>query len=119
MKNKISKRRLALMLPILLAASGYCLQLIFKGACPDNVKAYTLTQIRLPASIGSAIVPARPQITDQEYTRVVSYLDFLDSLKGSKQTKPIYDSIVKANPGLLDSLMLTHRMYLLQPQGNQ
>ena len=119
MKNKISKRRLALLLPMLLAASGYCLQLIFKGACSDNVKAYTLTQIRLPASIGRAIVPVRPQISDLEYTRLVSYLDFLDSLKGSEHTKPVYDSIVKANPGLLDSLMLAHRMYLLQPQGNQ
>jgi hypothetical protein len=115
MKNKVSKRGLAALLPILIAAACYCAWLIVSGACGRNAESYTLTQIRLPASIGSALPPERTLITDQEYGKVISYLDFLDSLKASEKTRPVYDSIVRASPGLLDSLMLTHRMYLLQP----
>lgn len=115
MKTKTSKQRLVLLIIALTAAEGYYGWLIFSGISAQSTAKFTVSQIKLPAHIGSTLPAAKAVITEQEYFKITRHLDLLDSLKHSDGGRHSYDSIVKSSPMLLDSLLAAHKMFLRQP----
>ena len=115
MKTNTSKQRLVLLIIALTAAAGYCGWLMFSGISAKSTTDFTISQIKLPTHIGSTLPAAKAVITEQEYFKITRYLDLLDSLKHSDDGRHSYDSIVKTNPMLIDSLQTALKMYLRQP----
>ncbi|HXL56718.1 MAG TPA: hypothetical protein VN958_10700, partial [Chitinophagaceae bacterium] len=53
-------------------------------------------------------------ISEKEFHRVELFKHYMDSLQKSLTGKYLYDSIVKARPHLIDSILLLENMYQVQ-----
>jgi hypothetical protein len=53
-------------------------------------------------------------VSAQEMWQVSSFKRYMDSLKSSLDGRPLYDSILKARPNLLDTIAMLEELYLLQ-----
>ena len=53
-------------------------------------------------------------ITKQEYERIKYFRQYMDSLALSPSGKPLYDSIQRDRPGLIDSIALVEKFYQSQ-----
>ena len=53
-------------------------------------------------------------ITREEYQRIEHFRHYMDSLATSSSGKPIYDSILKQRPGLMDSVAFIENIYQSQ-----
>lgn len=54
---------------------------------------------------------ANPSITKNEYAKIRRFQQYMDSLKTTPSGKLLYDSIVSARPGLIDSVKMFVSMY--------
>jgi len=70
-----------------------------------SVPVYTM------AADSSKMLPSLPLLTEQQYQRIVNFKIFMDSLQSSAAGKVLYDSIVSARPGLMDSIRLVEQLY--------
>jgi hypothetical protein len=98
-----------------LGFGGYCGWLVLGGLSGKAAGSFAISQIKLPANIGKPAPAAKTIISEREYEKVVAYLDYLDDLKTSRQGRAVYDSLLALRPGLQDSLLMIHQMYLRQP----
>jgi hypothetical protein len=98
-----------------LGFGGYCGWLVLGGLSGKITSSYSLSQIKIPANISKPAQATKTIISDQEYQKVIAYLDYLDDLKTSRQGRAVYDSLLALRPGLQDSLLMIHQMYLRQP----
>lgn len=55
-----------------------------------------------------------PMISESEYQRIKSFRTYMDSLKHDQRGRLVYDSIVQARPGLLDSVSVAESIYKQQ-----
>ena len=53
-------------------------------------------------------------VTEEDMKEVRNFKRYMDSLKNSGKGRPLYDSILKARPGLMDTVGMLEEMYLLQ-----
>jgi hypothetical protein len=98
-----------------LGFGGYCGWLVLGGLSGKAAGSFTISQIKVPDHIGKPAQAAKTIISDGEYQKVVTYLDYLDDLKTTRQGRAVYDSLLTLRPGLQDSLLMIHQMYLRQP----
>lgn len=55
-----------------------------------------------------------PIVSESEYHRIKSFMAYMDSLKHDPGGRLVYDSIVQARPGLLDSVSVVESIYKQQ-----
>lgn len=76
---------------------------------------FTPRQIVLPAYIkrirDGNMINAEPLINQNEYLRVEALKNYLESLHKNEQGNYKYDSIVRARPQLMDSIILFEHLY--------
>jgi hypothetical protein len=53
-------------------------------------------------------------ISETEYSRLVQFENYLDSMKNSLTGRSYYDSLMNARSGLMDTIRVIKRLYLLQ-----
>jgi hypothetical protein len=53
-------------------------------------------------------------ISESEYSRLVQFENYLDSLKNSLTGRSYYDSLMNARSGLMDTIRVIKRLYMLQ-----
>lgn len=108
-------RKLTICVLCCLGFGGYCGWLVVGGLSGKAANSFAISQINVPDYIGKTAQSTKTVISDHEYQKVVAYLDYLDDLKTSRQGRAVYDSILTLRPGLQDSLLRIHQMYLRQP----
>lgn len=59
---------------------------------------------------GSLFQPA-PALSDKVIKNIQRFKNYMDSLQHTSSGKVKYDSIIRARPGLMDSLFLTESLY--------
>jgi len=64
----------------------------------------------------SAPVPGRIWVSEKEYRAIQAFHHYLDSMGQSMPGRLWRDSLLKARPGLLDSLQTIEQIYLTQPK---
>ncbi|SFW70803.1 hypothetical protein SAMN02927921_03498 [Sinomicrobium oceani] len=113
--KRISKRSgtIALVLFVSLT-SGYCIYLgvhAITGKSKDN--AFTVTSIKRPRHLteSEAIASPLPPVSKQDYRRIQKFRWYMDSLARSPSGRKLYDSIVAARPGLMDSVRYIEKEY--------
>src|SRR5687767_12182579 len=55
-----------------------------------------------------------PSAGDRAIIRINSFKKYMDSLSKSSQARLVYDSILKARPGLMDSIQIIEEIYYSQ-----
>jgi hypothetical protein len=55
-----------------------------------------------------------PTVSKNDMLRIDRFKKYMDSLQRSKNGKGIYDSIIKARPGLMDSIKVIEQLYYSQ-----
>jgi hypothetical protein len=63
---------------------------------------------------GEESLRPRVLVSEQDMNEVRMFKVYMDSLKKSVKGKPLYDSILKARPGLMDTVGMLEELYLLQ-----
>ncbi len=53
-------------------------------------------------------------ISEAEYSRLIQFENYLDSMKNSLAGRAYYDSLMNARSGLMDTIRVIKRLYLLQ-----
>ena len=118
MSNKtksISKRAVTIALVVFISlTSGYCIYLgvhAITGKSKGN--AFTLTSIKRPRHLteSGAIASPLPPVSKQDYRRIQKFRLYMDSLARSPSGRKLYDSIVAARPGLMDSVRYIEKEY--------
>jgi hypothetical protein len=112
--NLSANSKLTICMICCLGFGTYCGWLVVGGFTGRVTNTFGISQIRMPGYIGKTGATTKTLISDQEYQKVTAYLDYLDDLKTSRQGLAVYDSLLSLRPGLKDSLLMVHRMYLRQ-----
>jgi hypothetical protein len=55
-----------------------------------------------------------PSVSERDIMRINSFKKIMDSLSKSPKTRPVYDSILKARPGLMDTIQVIEAIYYSQ-----
>jgi len=63
---------------------------------------------------GEETLYPRELVTEQDMEEVRTFKRYMDSLRHSTNGKALYDSILTARPGLLDTVSMLEELYLLQ-----
>lgn len=108
----MSKAKLkAILSSILIFWVGYCSFLVIGGFSGLKGTDVHITPIKtvIPANKGPAT--ARVRISRPDYQRIKAFHNYMDSLRGDADGKKVYDSLMKARPGLMDSITLTESYY--------
>lgn len=100
-----------------LVAGSLSIYLIVSSLSGKSSASVSVSRIKAPLHTGktgdentrSAIV-----ITKQEYQRIERFRHYMDSLARSPSGKPLYDSILKQRPGLMDSVAFIENLYQSQ-----
>ncbi len=113
--KSISKRAVTIVLIFFISlTSGYCIYLgvhAITGKSKDN--AFTVTPIKRPRHLteSGAIASPLPPISKQDYRRIQKFRWYMDSLARSPTGRKLYDSIIAARPGLMDSVRYIEKEY--------
>ena len=62
-------------------------------------------------STSTGEIPVSSLIPSHQYTRIIVFHHYMDSLSVSVSGRKIYDSIVRCRPGLLDSAITLEKLY--------
>ena len=91
---------------------------VFVGAFQDSKnsgKTIKLDQVAVPKyydQIDSEI--AKPSVVEGDVIRINRFKKYMDSLRHSVKGRLVYDSILKARPGLMDSITVIEEIYYSQ-----
>jgi hypothetical protein len=83
----------------------------------NNKNIFLVHPITLPAIIHKSdndLLSAQPSISEKEFHRIELFKSYMDSLQKSETGRYVYDSINKARPHLIDSILLLENMYEIQ-----
>jgi hypothetical protein len=86
----------------------------FIGAFTDREKTIKPSQISVPKYYDRTEVLIQSQVSDRDIKRIYRFKKYMDSLRGSQEGKIVYDSILKARPGLMDSVQAVEQIYYSQ-----
>ena len=84
------------------------------GAFRDRGKTIKPTQISVPKYYDRTEVLIQSQVSDRDIKRICRFKKYMDSLRGAQEGKIVYDSILKARPGLMDSIQAVEQIYYSQ-----
>lgn len=105
-KGKIAAGLLTFML-----AGSYCGLLILGGISGRTKNIFSIDPIRIPVSIGKANEATASAISTEEFERIHRFREYMDSLARSPSSRARYDSLVRARPGLMDSIVAVEDLY--------
>ena len=93
---------------------GGCFFMIF-SAFNNTSNAIGIEKVTIPNHVihedaGSLSQPA-PALSDKVIKNIQRFKNYMDSLQQTSSGKVKYDSIIRARPGLMDSLFLTESLY--------
>lgn len=71
-------------------------------------------QLSVPKYYDQNEVQNLPTVSKNDMQRIEKFKKYMDSLKGSVRGKPVYDSILTARPGLMDSVQTIEQLYYSQ-----
>ena len=110
------KGKLAILLLFCLLAGGYSIYLVIAGIKGRNNFSLSITSIRKPTAIPPKERAKRnpSALIETDYLHVHRFKEYMDSLTRSEKGTIIYDSIVKARPGLMDSVLFIENIYQSQ-----
>lgn len=83
----------------------------------ERKKTFSVHPITLPVNIDKSkndFSSEQSIISEKEFHRIELFKHYLDSLHKSETGKYLYDSIMKARPHLVDSILLLEDMYQIQ-----
>ena len=83
----------------------------------DRKNTFLVHPITVPANIDKSnndLFSDQPIISEKEFHRIELFKYYMDSLHKSATGKYLYDSIIKARPHLIDSILLLEDMYQIQ-----
>jgi len=83
----------------------------------DRQSTISIHAITVPLNIDKSNNGLRQEqsiVSEKEFHRIESFKHYIDSLQGSISGKHLYDSILKARPHLIDSILLLKNMYQVQ-----
>ncbi len=83
----------------------------------DRTNTLSIHAITVPAYIDKSndyLLLEQTIISEKEFNRIEFFKHYIDSLQKSETGKYLYDSIMKARPHLLDSILLLENMYQVQ-----
>jgi hypothetical protein len=87
---------------------------VFVGAFRDRRNAVKPSQISVPKYYDRTETRIEPLVSDRDIKRIYSFKKYMDSLRGPQEGKIVYDSILKARPGLMDSIQAVEQLYYSQ-----
>ncbi len=95
---------------------GVNLYFIIKGASNTSEKLLTIERIRKPTHFPHSREESglSPEPFSNEYTKVMLFKKYLDSLDKSTEGRKIRNHILNQRPGLLDSVLQLEQYYQLQ-----
>lgn len=85
----------------------------------SSARTMKVQPISVPQTVPSEDLQQKLLLTDQEIENIRSFWRYLDSLQLTKSGRIIYDSIGRARPGLLDSLVFIKKVYHKQLKINE
>lgn len=71
-------------------------------------------QVSVPKYYDQKEIDKDPFATENDMVRIGQFKKYMDSLQGSVKGKAVHDSILKARPGLMDSIQLIEQLYYSQ-----
>ena len=87
---------------------------VFTGAFNNHakaVKAINPGQLSLPKYWDDKMEGMNPVVGDNDIDRIGRFEKYMDSLSKSAQGRIVYDSMMKARPGLSDSIKIIKQIY--------
>jgi hypothetical protein len=118
--KKMSIKKIKLILiSFCFVIGGYSVLLIIEGLIKDDYKPDGFNGSKQKLSIhfksgNSQIVDPAKYINEETFRKIEQFKNYMDSLK--KQNGYLYDSIIKARPLLLDSVLKLEEIYFSQNQ---
>jgi|SRR6218665_1153422 len=116
------KKRKWMVILFILIGGGYSFYLIASSLSGSHHQGLKITSIKTPKYItnaGDSLIQSAGLIPESEYKKIKQFKNYMDSLNKSVAGKRIADSIMKARPGLLDSVIKLEAIYHLQAKSNK
>ncbi|WP_205514344.1 hypothetical protein [Longitalea arenae] len=107
------------LLAVCLVFGGMSLYLVVKPfwhpSKPDSsLKPQAISVPEHANKTGDENLHPRMLVTEEDMKEVWNFKRYMDSLKSSVNGKSLYDSILRARPGLMDTVGMLEELYLLQ-----
>lgn len=85
----------------------------------DNGGLQKITPLRIPilrSEYESVPYAMEPVVSDDEYQQLQGFKKYMDSLQKVPAGKKLYDSLLRARPGMMDSVGMLEKIYLSKKQ---
>jgi hypothetical protein len=94
---------------------GLCVYLI-AGGFQQSTEMMRVDGISIPTHVmqPDTLLQQSPFISDSTHLRIKMFRAYMDSLRYDREGRAVYDSIVKARPGLMDSVTAIESIYKQQ-----
>jgi hypothetical protein len=122
MQRKINplpvKIKFILLLLFIVLAGGYSLYCLTEGLSTKGEPTFSISPFKQPryGEPQKKAIPEAAFISREEYQRIHGFRLYIDSLARSPSGKRLFDSIITAHPGLLDSILFIEHIYNTQTQ---
>lgn len=113
------KAKLFLLFVFIGLTGGYNLYLITESSLIKKASTFPKSSIKKPSQLqeqGDKIMQKQGFISPEEFQKIHGFKLFMDSLEHSPSEKALYDSIISARPGLMDSIIIIENIYQSQTQ---
>lgn len=113
--SNISMKKLKMLLLVFcLGCGGYSIYLIANAIFSADKKqpSFKVDQVDVPKHFdrtGDEIIPPESYVDEETYRQLQGFKRYMDSLKTNKSK--LYDSILIARPGLMDSVLVLEQIY--------
>lgn len=100
-----------------LCSGGLSILFIARSLMNNHATSFHVTQVKIPQHIGKSgdeKTKAVTVVTKEEYDKIQHFRKYMDSLARSPSGKKLYDNILTARPGLMDSIILIENIYQSQ-----
>lgn len=122
---KLTQRgKVILLIVFCIVFGGGSVYIMIDGLRSSNSSSQILKPgvVRVPKHVdktGEGAPSIKAYITSDDMRRIKRFRRFMDSLKSTRQGLLIHDSIMKARPGLMDSLQEVERLYGVDSAGTK
>ena len=116
MKNVSTSRLKVLLALFSFCAGGYSIYLAAEAIrSPQSIQTLKIESVRVPRHVNDntdELLPPNQYVDEQTYRQIRGFRHFMDSMKVNQPA--IYDSIINARPGLMDSAIVLEELYRRQ-----
>lgn len=115
--NLISgKGKIILLIVFCLLAGSISFYTANKSFSGKHEISFSPSSLKKPKHIHSRSEKMRTTISQDEYLRIHDFKLYLDSISNTPSGRRIFDSIITARPGLIDSILIIEHIYMSQPK---